>query len=71
MVGYFKKYANPKTSVTLDQSFMGALRLAKVWMCTPQEVLDSPCDHVIAALEYERFHDEYEQVFIEINKDRA
>ena len=70
MVGYFQKYARPKTKITIDTVIFVALRMAKIWKCTPQEVLDSPCDHVLAALEYEMFESEYEQQFMEINKDR-
>ena len=70
MVGYHEKYRRPKVTVSVDQTLMAALRLSKIWNCTPQMVLDSPCDHVVAALEYEKFHDEYEQVFVEKNREQ-
>ena len=70
MVGYFPKYARPKVKVDIDPVVVAALRLAKIWKCTPQEVMDAPCGLVLAALEYERFESEYEQQFMEINKDR-
>lgn len=69
MVGHHEKYRRPKVRIDVDQTLMAALRLSKVWHCAPQAVLDSPCDQVIAALEYEKFQDEYEQVFVDKNRE--
>lgn len=49
-----------------------ALRLAKAgwWQGDPGRTLKAPADEVMAAIQYENFLSEYEQVSLEINKEK-
>ena len=47
---------------------MVALRLSKAGYGLPQEILDTPLDLVLGMIAYEKFIQEYEERFIELNK---
>ena len=47
---------------------MAALRLSKAGYGKVEDILAMRCDLVIAALEYEKFIQDYEMQFMEINK---
>jgi len=46
------------------------LRLAKIgyYGGDPEKILKARCDYVIAALEYEKFLSDYEDIYHEINR---
>ena len=48
---------------------IAALRLSKAGYGKPQEILETPLDIVIGMIAYENFLPEYEERFIEINKE--
>lgn len=50
-----------------------ALRLASSgwWDGDPERVLLAPADLVMGAVQYEAFRAEYEQAYVEINKERS
>ena len=45
-----------------------ALKLAKAGYGTAQQILEQPLDLVISTIDYERFTQEYEEKFYEINQ---
>ena len=47
-----------------------ALRLARVGYGTPEEIMRMPSDIVMKALHYEKFLEDYEQSFVELNAKR-
>ena len=49
---------------------MIGLRLAKAGYGTPMGILSWPSEVVLSALEYEKFTNDYEAAFVEINKDK-
>lgn len=53
----------------MDGAMMTALSLAEKWHCSPQTVLDTPADLVLAALEYQQFMNEYQETTTELNKE--
>lgn len=57
----------PKFTVNLNDEIFVAIRLAKVWGCRPDEVLDTRCDLVVAALQYEVFCNDFEAAYIALN----
>jgi hypothetical protein len=48
-----------------------AIKLAKAGYGKPQEILEYPLDIVIGIIAYEKFIPEYEEKFIEVNKENA
>jgi hypothetical protein len=50
---------------------MVALQLAKVWHVTPDKVLQTPSDLVIAGLLFEKFTIEYQERYIELVNEGA
>ena len=47
---------------------MLALRLSKAGYGRPDEILQMPTDMVMSALHYEKFTQDYEHIFLEMNK---
>ena len=45
---------------------MVALQLAKVWGVTPDKVLETPSDLVIAGVLFEKFTNEYQEKYLEM-----
>lgn len=45
--------------------------MAKVWSVTPDKVLETPTDLVIAGVLFEKFTIEYQEKYMEIVNDRS
>ena len=45
-----------------------AVKLARVWGVSPDAVLATRVDLVLAAVQYEKFVDEYQAAYLELNK---
>ena len=50
---------------------MVAIKLAKIWHVTPDQVLKTRSDLVMSALAYEKFLSEYEEKAFEMNKETS
>ncbi len=62
----------PKVTVNADEATVVAIKLARLGYGSgdPQKVLEFPADIVIAILQYEQFQVDYEEAYIDMNKDQ-
>lgn len=59
----------PKVKIDADEASLIALRLSKAGYGRPDDVLNMRSDLVVLAIEYERFQNDYQATYIELNKD--
>ena len=64
-----KNYRYPKVKVEESEDIVIALRLSKEGFGTPEDILKSSSDLVLAEVEYIKFCKDYEEVFYELNKE--
>lgn len=67
--GYHRSGVRPKIQIDADDTIVIALQLAKVWHVTPDRVLETPADLVIAGLLFEKFTIEYQEKYLELTKE--
>ena len=59
----------PKTEISCSKAIQVALSLSKAGYGTPEQIMEMNAEIVMSALDYENFKNEYEQEYMQLNRE--